>query len=174
MWSPAATVVFNCPHSRGSIWQVFCPRSRPCGAFSPWLQGTGLFQAGVSCGDCPSLVSAQQGSQRSLGSPGPSILQRPPAWGPCNPHTLSDSGVSLPSAAAWKVQAVSRALAGSWGSRTAITQCVKVVVARVVKTSLGGAGREPPCRWVLVDSGRWAGFWGSSCIWGSLCLLFLI
>lgn len=88
MWSLAATVVFNCPHSRGSVWQVFCPRSRPCGAFSLWLQGAGLLQAGVSCGGCPSLVSAQQGSQRSLGSPGPSILQRPAAWGPCNPHTL--------------------------------------------------------------------------------------
>ena len=55
--------------------------------------------------------------------------------------TLSDSGVSLPSAAAWKVQAVSRALAGSRGSRTAITQCVKVVAACVVKTSPGRAGR---------------------------------
>ena len=77
---------------------------------------------------------------RSLGSPRPSILQRPAAWGPCNPHTLSDSGVSLPSAAAWKVQAVSWALAGSRGSRTAITQCVKVVAACVVKASPGGAG----------------------------------
>lgn len=71
MWSLAAAVGFSCPHNRGSICQVFCPRSRPCGAFSLWLQRAGLFQARVSYGDCPSLVSAQQGSRRSLStSPG--------------------------------------------------------------------------------------------------------
>lgn len=84
-----------------------------------------------------------EASAHCLRSPGPSILQRPAAWGLYNPHTLCNSGVSLLSAATWKVQKVSWGLGGSRGSCTAFTRRMKEVVALVIRSSAGGALLAP-------------------------------
>ena len=114
-----------------------------------------------------------EASAHCLGSPGPSILQRPAAWGLYNPHTLRFWG--FPPQRCHLEGPESDP--GPWrltGSCAAFTQGVKVVAALVIKSSAGGAAcsaSRPPCCCFLMASGCWAGFWGSSCIWGSLFLL---